>query len=237
MDGNTDAKDMSENKWLVIPKFSTQTKTYMTLKSVVSFLDGGIFWLGGNPLKAEFVRTESFDPQYGDPKRACVWARMRHIPSGKTFYFLSAHLDTRSFSGVSYPIVNEQNCKNLMAYADAHIVPMGVPSVIAADFNSTITNSGYATYIADHSGRRHKWENAYLIAKESGLLGATAADSPVTMNNKNETKLSTSMIDHILVEGFEVLSYDINHKKYKTGNRTEHYPSDHFPVFATLKFK
>lgn len=206
-------------------------------KSVVSFLDGGIFWLGGNPAKAEFVRTESFDPEYGDPKRACVWARMRHIPSGKTFYFLSAHLDTRSFSGVSYPIVNEQNCKNLIAHADTHIVPVGVPSIIAADFNSKITQSGYATYVADNSDRRHKWENVYEIAKDSGRLGTTAAASPVTMNDKNEKKLGTSMIDHILVEGFEVLDYDINQKKYKTADGSEHYPSDHFPVFATLKFK
>ena len=206
-------------------------------KSVVSFLDGGIFWLGGNPEKAEFVRTESFNPEYGDPKRACVWARLRHIPSGKTFYFLSAHLDTRSFSGVSYPIVNEQNCKNLMAHADTHIVPVGVPSIIAADFNSKITQSGYATYVADNSDRRHKWENVYEIAKDSGRLGTTAAASPVTMNDKNEKKLGTSMIDHILVEGFEVLDYDINQKKYKTADGSEHYPSDHFPVFATLKFK
>ena len=206
-------------------------------KSVISFLDGGIFWLGGNPAKSEFVRTESFDPEYGDPKRACVWARLRHKPSGKTFYFLSAHLDTRSFSGVSYPIVNEQNCKNLMAHADANIVPMGVPSIIAADFNSAAAQSGYATYVADNSGRRHNWENVYEIAKNSGLLGPVASSSPVTMNAKNEKKLGTSMIDHILIEGFEVLSYDIDHKKYTTADGTEHYPSDHFPVYATLKFK
>ena len=206
-------------------------------KSKFSLLDGGVFWLGGNPSKPEFVRTEAFDPEYGDPKRACVWSRMRHVPSGNIFYFLSAHLDTRSFSGVSYPIVNEQNCKNLMEYADGNIVPMGVPSIIAADFNSKTSQSGYATYVADNSSRKHKWVNAYEVAKTAGLLGVTAATSPVTMNEKNEKKLGTSMIDHILVEGFEVLDYDINHKKYKTANGTEHYPSDHFPVVTTLKFK
>ena len=124
-----------------------------------------------------------------------------------------------------------------MAHADTHIVPVGVPSIIAADFNSKITQSGYATYVADNSDRRHKWENVYEIAKDSGRLGTTAAASPFTMNDKNEKKLGTSMIDHILVEGFEVLYYDINQKKYKTADGSEHYPSDHFPVFATLKFK
>ena len=206
-------------------------------KSKFTFLDGGVFWLGGNPMKPEFVRTETFNPEYGDPKRACVWTRMRHIPSGKIFYFLSAHLDTRSFSGVSYPIVNEQNCKNLMEYADRNVVPVGVPSIIAADFNSKTNQSGYATYVADDSNRQHKWLNAYEVAKAEGRLGVTAATSPVTMNEKNEKKLGSSMIDHILVEGFEVLDYDINQKKYRTENGTEHYPSDHFPVVTTLKFK
>lgn len=206
-------------------------------KSVITLLDGGVFWLGGNPLKPEFVRTEEFDPEYGDPKRACVWARMRHKSSGKIFYFLSAHLDTRSFSGVSYPMVNEQNCKNLMEYADGSVVPAGIPSIIAADFNSKTNQSGYAKYVADNSSRQHKWVNAYEVAKNDGLLGMTAVTSPVTMNEKNEKKLGTSMIDHVLVEGFEVLSYDINQKKYKTENGTEHYPSDHFPVVTTLKFK
>ena len=202
--------------------------------SVFTLLSGGVFWLGGNPAKPEFVRTEDFDPQYGDPKRACVWARMRHKPSGKVFYFLSTHLDTRSFSGVSYPIVNNHNCTNLMLHADSHIVPEGVPSIIAGDMNASPTSSGYAN-LMNQEGRRHLWKDAYYVAEESGALGVTAKTSPVT-NNSAKGNIGTSRIDHVFVDGFEVLDYDINQNKYRTENGSEHYPSDHFPVIVTLKF-
>lgn len=210
-------------------------------KSIVSFLDGGVFWLGGNPAKPEFVRTDGFDPQYGDPKRACQWARMRHKATGKVFYFLSAHLDTRSFSGVSYPMVNEENCRNLMAHADRYIVPEGVPSIIAGDMNTGIelssgkVHQGYSI-LTDNQGRRHEWEDTYVLARQVGLLGETAAQSPVTTNSSKGDKPGSVRIDHIFVEGFEVSGYEICQKKYKTENGTEHYPSDHFPVIVTLKF-
>ena len=210
-------------------------------KSAVTFLDGGVFWLGGNPAKPEFVRTEDFDPQYGDPKRACQWARMRHKASGKVFYFLSAHLDTRSFSGVSYPMVNVENCKNIMTHADRHIIPEGVPSIVAGDMNTGVESSSGKTYdgysiLCDNIGRRHKWEDAYMLARQAGVLGKNAAQLPVTTNSSKGDKPGGVRIDHIFVEGFEVSGYEICQKKYKTENGTEHYPSDHFPVIVTLKF-
>ena len=203
-------------------------------KSMFYILDGGVYWLGGNPAKAEFVRTEDFDPEYGDPKRACVWARMRHRPSGKVFYFLSTHLDTRSFSGVSYKMVNDENCKNLMAHADKFIVPEGVPSIIAGDMNVAPNGSGYAN-LMNHLGRRHIWKDTYVLAQEAGVVGATALTSPFTTNSTKE-QIGSSRIDHVFVEGFEVMNYDINQNKYNTGNGSKHYPSDHFPIILTLKF-
>ena len=159
----------------------------------------------------------------------------------KVFYFLSAHLDTRSFSGVSYPMVNEENCRNLMAHADRYIVPEGVPSIIAGDMNTGIelssgkVHQGYSI-LTDNQGRRHEWEDTYVLARQVGLLGETAAQSPATTNSSKGDKPGSVRIDHIFVEGFEVSGYDICQKKYKTENGTEHYPSDHFPVIVTLKF-
>ena len=210
-------------------------------KGVVAFLDGGVFWLGGNPAKPEFVRSDSFDPQYGDSKRACQWARMRHKASGKVFYFLSAHLDTRSFSGVSYPMVNEENCRNLMAHADRYIVPEGVPSIIAGDMNTGIelssgkVHKGYSI-LTDNQGGRHEWKDAYVLAGQAGVLGQTAALSPVTTNSSKGDRMGNARIDHVFVEGLQVTGYEICQKKYKTENGSEHYPSDHFPVIVTLKF-
>lgn len=210
-------------------------------KSILTCLDGGVFWLGGNPVKPEFLRTDTFDPEYGDPRRACVWARMRHKKSRKLFYFLSAHLDNRSFSGISYPVVNETNCANLMAHTDAFIVPEGVPSIIAGDMNTGVnvtTGESHVGYsiLMDSDGRRHKWQDAYSLAEKSGVLSQTARQNPATTNSSKGDQVGTTRIDHVLVEGFEVLNYDINQNKYKTDNGAEHYPSDHFPVIVTLKF-
>lgn len=203
-------------------------------KSVFTLLNGGVFWLGGNPSKPEFVRTEDFDPEYGDDNRACVWARMRHKPTGKVFYFMSAHLDTRSFSGVSYKMVNDNNCINLMYHADNFIVPEGAPSIIAGDMNVAPGGSGY-THLMNNQGRRHIWNDAYSVADGAGLLGSTATASPFTINSA-KGEIGSSRIDHVFVDGFDVLDYDINQKKYKTANGMDHYPSDHFPVIVTLKF-
>ena len=122
-----------------------------------------------------------------------------------------------------------------MSHADSHIVPEGVPSIIAGDMNVAQNASGYA-YLMNHQGRRHIWKDTYCVAEEDGLFGSTAITSPFTINSANGV-MGTSRIDYVFVDGFDVASYDINQKKYKTGNGSEHYPSDHFPVIVTLKFK
>ena len=122
-----------------------------------------------------------------------------------------------------------------MSHADSHIVPEGVPSIIAGDMNAAPGMSGYVN-LMNHEGRRHIWKDTYYVAQEAGLLGATAAISPVT-NNSAKGQMGNSRIDHVFVDGFDVLHYDIKQNKYKTENGTEHYPSDHFPVIVTLKFK
>lgn len=198
--------------------------------SVMRLEDGGVFWLGGNPDKPEF---SGFSPEHGDPKRACVWAKMRHIASERVFYFMSAHLDTQSFDGVSYPIVNIENCKNLMDYADRIIVPQGMPGIIAGDINAGPTSSGYVSYLSNNSGRVHSWRNAYVYALGMNALGPMTQETPATINSTYEAT-GTSRIDHIFVTGFSVDWYETMRTKYPTADGTLHYPSDHFPVVVTL---
>lgn len=202
--------------------------------SVVNLNDCGIFWLGGNPDKPEW--GSGFAPEYGDPRRACVWARFTHIVSGKQFYFLSAHLDTPSFSGVSYPAVNTENCRNLMDYADTKLIPKGVPSIIAGDMNVSETQEGYTAYLNRNTGRLHHWMNACEVARGSGLLGECAKSNSGTTNTHKEAD-GKERIDHIFYDGFSIKGYEVLRKKYPTRNGTAHYPSDHLPVTATLIFK
>ena len=204
--------------------------------SVLNLEEGGVFWLGGNPSAPEFAKTTDFNPTMGDPKRACVWAKMRHKASGKVFYFLSAHLDTRSFSGTSYPMVNEANCKNLMAHADQVIVPQGVPSVIAGDMNTKPGETGFDLYLNKNEGRIHKWRNAYTYALGMNVLGPNAkANAGTTNGSVNETD-ATARIDHLFLDGFSISSYEVQRKKFRTADGSLHYPSDHHPLTVTVSF-
>lgn len=198
-------------------------------RSVLKLEDGGMFWLGGNPDKPEF---SGFAPEDGaDPRRACVWAKMRHIASGEVFYFLSTHLDTQS-----YPEVNRQNCRNLMEHADTRIVPQGIPGIIAGDMNVTPSGKGYTEFLNNNSGRIHKWHNAYVYAQGMNALGPMAKESPATVNSAKEVT-GTGRIDHILVTGFSVESYETLRTKYPTADGSMHYPSDHFPLIASVVLK
>lgn len=202
--------------------------------SVLSLSGSGIFWLGGNPDAPRW--GDGFSPAYGDPRRACVWALFRHIESGKQFYFLSAHLDTRSFGGVSYPEVNDMNCKNLMEYADTKLVPRGVPAIIAGDMNVSDKESGYTAYLNRNTGRVHYWLDACEVAGSMSALGSCAKSNPGTTNTHYEQD-GKNRIDHIFYDGFKMKGYEVMRKKYATRNGTPHYPSDHLPITTTLLFK
>ena len=198
--------------------------------SVFELLDGGVFWLGGNPSSPVFVPSVDFEPESGaDSHRACVWAKMRHKASTKVFYFLSAHLDTQT-----YPNVNRENCRNLMAYA-GELIPEGVPAVIAGDMNASPSSPGFTAYLSNNAGRSHKWKNAYSCAYSCSVLGPMAASNATTVNSASEV-VGNSRIDHVFFDGFFISSYETLQKKYTTAGGEEHYPSDHFPLVVELSF-
>ena len=198
--------------------------------SVLELLDGGVFWLGGAPSSPVFVPSVDFEPESGaDSHRACVWAKMRHKASTKVFYFLSAHLDTQT-----YPNVNRENCRNLMAYA-GELIPEGVPAVIAGDMNASPSSPGFTAYLSNNAGRSHKWKNAYSCAYSCSVLGPMAASNATTVNSASEV-VGNSRIDHVFFDGFFISSYETLQKKYTTAGGEDHYPSDHFPLVVELSF-
>lgn len=204
-------------------------------KSKLTLNDSGVYWLGGVPDAPQW--SDDFKQhEYGDVHRACVWARFTHKGSGKQFYFLSTHLDTRSFSAVNYPYVNTENCKNLMSYADNKLIPRSVPSIIAGDMNANPSSAGYKEYLNNNGSRIHHWINAYESAQMMSALGPCAASNSVTHNNALE-KMGSERIDHIFYDGFKLKKYESSMTKYPTKDGTLHYPSDHFAIFAVLEFK
>lgn len=200
--------------------------------SVLELIKSGVFWLGGNPYKPEFL---GFTPAHGDPKRACVWAKMRHKSTQKEFYILSTHLELTSFSGVDDPVVHNENCKNLMAYADEVLVGRDMPAIICGDMNATPTDLGYIQYLNNSNGRVHQWFNAYEEASKKGVLGPMSKEGPGTMNNHITEATGSDRLDHMFLTGFTLTSYETVRKKFPTKDGSVHYPSDHFPLVVTVE--
>ena len=201
--------------------------------TVLELEQSGVFWLGGNPQKPEFL---GFKPAHGDAKRACVWAKMRHKATNREFYFLSTHLELPAFNGVSDPQVHNENCKNLMEYADEVIVWADMPAIICGDMNATSTDQGYIQYLNNNNGRVHQWFNAYEEASRKGVLGPLTKENDATYNGTDGSWTATERLDHMFITGGTISSYETWRKKYPTADGSLHFPSDHHPVVVTVEF-
>ena len=77
---------------------------------------------------------------------------------------------------------------------------------------------------------------ACKILKDEGLLDESETKKG-TCNAKNEQSISGWRPDHITIDGNIIAeSFKTVRDKYPTTDGTEHYPSDHFPIVAELKF-
>ena len=229
----------------------TLTDVILYKSAVLTLLDKGIFWTtsvqagshGANvpesdplfDLKAYDYATRSYVDMCNE-QRHCVWAKFEHKLSGNKFYVFCLHNDlTYTYTDVNgQRIKNEQsqcaNAQTVMHYAKS-IVPADTPSLIIGDFNATAGDTSFDIFRND--GR---WRDAYeTVAKREGNY-KTSGVSITTMNGKDNNSLSTIRPDHILTDGFNVATYEVDRTKYKNTDGYDIYPSDHFLVKASVRF-
>jgi endonuclease/exonuclease/phosphatase family metal-dependent hydrolase len=204
-------------------------------KDKFSIMDYGIYWISGNYDKPQ----RAADAEYGSANRHCLWVKLKEKSTGKKFYYMTTHFSVTMFTDkndktkrIYYPKAVEDNAKYLVTYADEVVVPKDVPSIIVGDLNliETAQEKAYNTLIS------RRWEDAYYRAQAADLLGPSITACRSSVNNKDEKSLAVWKPDHILVDGVEVLSYDVCQKKYPTRDGSLHYPSDHMPVIAEIRF-
>jgi len=160
-------------------------------------------------------------------KRPCVWAKLQHNATGKILYFFSTHFVVPSISKEG----NAFNAENCIKYASELIGSRKIPSIIVGDFNATKGAPGFD--VVEGSGR---WHDVFYILKDEGLLDESETQKG-TCNAKNEQSISGWRPDHITIDGnLSAESFKTVRSKYPTTDGTEHYPSDHFPIVAELKF-
>lgn len=213
-------------KWILYPNGSTGNLSYdvaIGYKSeVFTELESGIYWLAGI-----FDRSEALPTAPKGSKRPCVWAKLQHNATGKILYFFSAHFVVPGISKEG----NAYNAENCIKYAEELIGSRKIPSIIVGDFNATKGAPGFD--VVEGSGR---WHDVFYLLKDEGLLDESETQKG-TCNAKNEQSISGWRPDHITIDGnLSAESFKTVRDKYPTTDGTEHYPSDHFPIVAELKF-
>ena len=213
-------------KWILYPNSSSGNLSYdvaIGYKSdVFTELESGIYWLAGI-----FDRSDALPTAPKGSKRPCVWAKLQHNATGKILYFFSTHFVVPGISKEG----NAFNAENCIKYAAELIGSRKIPSIIVGDFNATKGAPGFD--IVEGSGR---WHDVFYILKDEGLLDESETQKG-TCNAKNEQSISGWRPDHITIDGnLSAESFKTVRSKYPTADGTEHYPSDHFPIVAELKF-
>ena len=167
---------------------------------------GGMFWLSTTPEKI----STGWDAAL---PRICTYGLFSLKESGKMFWMFNTHFDHKgqqarvNSAQLILDKINESNTANY-------------PVVLTGDFNVAPDNPVYPTLTAQ-----------MLDAHEVSEIPAFGPEG--TFNGFKHDTAVTQRIDYIFTSksGFKVLKEGI-----LTDSKNQKYPSDHFPVFAVLRF-
>ncbi len=144
--------------------------------------------------------------------RLCTWAKFKDVQSGQTFFFFSVHFDHEG--------VEARRQSGQLMVKKIKEIAQGAPVICVGDLNSTPDTEQVKTL-------QGAFGDAYLLTQRP-------AYGPVgTFNGFELTAPLRDRIDYIFVSpGSTVLDYAV-----LTDSMRGHYPSDHFPVTATVLLK
>ncbi|HVZ65171.1 MAG TPA: endonuclease/exonuclease/phosphatase family protein [Lacunisphaera sp.] len=166
------------------------------------------FWLSDTP---EVVGSMTWGNHY---RRMVTWVRFRDRQSGREFYFWNTHFDHQVE-------LARQKSAELIVRRLAELDP-AVPLILAGDFNSTAGSSRAYEILTREGGLADTWKLAVRRRNED-------LDS---FNDFKPAKHAGERIDWILVR--PPASVDTAAVVDYEGLPT--FPSDHFPVTATVRF-
>lgn len=168
--------------------------------------ESGTFWLSDTP---DVPNSMSWGNRI---TRICTWARLLDKPSGTVLHFYNVHLDHES---------QEARFKGTAQVLE-HLQSRTGPWVLTGDFNAGEDNPAITLIKGSPLHAVDSWRVLHpdIPAAESGTFHTF-------------TGVRTgAKIDYIFVpKSTRLLEAAILHN-----NRNGHYPSDHFPVRATLEF-
>ncbi len=169
-------------------------------------IETGNFWLSETP---DVVGSISW---FSACKRMVTWARFMDLETKETFYFFNTHFDHKSEPA------RQGGAKVLRDRISK--LPEGAPAIVTGDFNAVAEESEAYTILTG-AGLTDAWKSATECVGPKCTWSAFAA--PDESANRR--------IDWILTRG------PITASKCETVtfNKDGRYPSDHYPVFASLR--
>ena len=181
-------------------------------------LEHGQFWLSDTP---EVPGSKSWGNSI---TRICTWARMRDSETGRSFYFYNTHLDHRSPP-------SQQRSAELIAQRIATHEHNNDAVILTGDFNA---NEGTSTIRFLKGEIDRAFETTETPPPSPQLRDSFRVLHPHATNvgtfNGFRGESSRGKIDYVFVSAnVQVISAAIVHD-----NTNGRYPSDHFPVTATI---
>jgi len=167
----------------------------------------GTFWLSDRPEAPGSMTWGNRIP------RICTWAVLRERGSGRTLHVYNVHWDHESQAS------RERSARLLLDRIAAR-EPAGTPVIVTGDFNAGEANAAFRALVGDPATPlRDTFRDLHPDAGTVGTFNAFRGES-------DGEKIDAILVSH----GWRVV-----HAAIVRDNDGGRYPSDHFPVTATLR--
>jgi len=197
-------------------------------RSRLEVLAQGTFWFSDTP---GVPGSASWG---NDIPRICTWARLRDRASGHAFHVYNVHWDhiSQPSRERSAELLMRTIARQALGGEDPSASDQPEPVIVTGDFNAGETNPAFRRLLGERSEAREVVEAPERALLDTFRLLYPAAGDVGTFNGF-EGVITGEKIDAILVsEEWEVVAAEIV-RAAPEGR----YPSDHFPVTATLQFR
>lgn len=183
----------------------------------VQLLDGGTYWLSETP----DVPSKGWGANH---YRTATWTKLRHLPTGKEFFYVNTHLDHRSAPA-------QKNGLALIVDRIGSMNPDHLPMILTGDFNIRPNNANLVELDKMMHSARNFAESTTTDGSFNGWGEYGASSGAPTWHG--EVPKKASIIDYIYYSGFsKCLTFKVLNQPYVGVP----YISDHYPICATLKF-
>jgi endonuclease/exonuclease/phosphatase family metal-dependent hydrolase len=176
-------------------------------KDRFTLLNKGDFWLSETPDQP----SKGWDGKCCN--RICTWVQLQDKQTGKKFYYFNAHFDHEG--------VTARRESSKLIIQKVQEIAGKQPVIVSGDFNCNQQSDPYQLFT-----------NSTIVEDSFRKVNFPYGNNG-TYNGFGKTVGSTEIIDHIFVSShFSVGKWGILSDSY-----LGKYPSDHFPVMATLSLK